>query len=310
MKPYMRNHLLHFPWVTGLTRQSSIWRMLVVALAITIFFCVSVNAQQTKQASKSTVPAKKKVVKEKAPPVKLTIEPKAMEILKAACDRLATAKSMSFTAVVTYEYPSRLGPPVAYTTKSEVTLQRPDKLRVITPGDGPASEFYYNGKNMVAFAPLENLVAIAEAPPTIDAALKVAYDSAAIYYPFTDLIVADPYKAIQEGLILAFYIGQSKVLGGVTTDMVAYANKDVYLQAWIGADDKLPRMIRGVYRADPARLRHQLELSNWKLDVDLSQDTFASLNAANAKPMAFARPSSPPPLGAKPPAKAKPTKGK
>ena len=301
---------MHFPWVTGLTRQSSIWRMLVVALAITIFFCVSVNAQQTKQASKSTVPAKKKVVKEKAPPVKLTIEPKAMEILKAACDRLATAKSMSFTAVVTYEYPSRLGPPVAYTTKSEVTLQRPDKLRVITPGDGPASEFYYNGKNMVAFAPLENLVAIAEAPPTIDAALKVAYDSAAIYYPFTDLIVADPYKAIQEGLILAFYIGQSKVLGGVTTDMVAYANKDVYLQAWIGADDKLPRMIRGVYRADPARLRHQLELSNWKLDVDLSQDTFASLNAANAKPMAFARPSSPPPLGAKPPAKAKPTKGK
>jgi hypothetical protein len=284
--------------------------MLVVAFAITIFFCVSVNAQQTKQASKSTVPAKKKVVKEKAPPVKLTIEPKAMEILKAACDRLATAKSMSFTAVVTYEYPSRLGPPVAYTTKSEVALQRPDKLRVITPGDGPASEFYYNGKTMVAYAPAENLVAIAEAPPTIDAALKAAYDLSAIYYPFTDLIVADPYKAIEQGLILAFYIGQSKVLGGVTTDMVAYANKDVYLQAWIGADDKLPRMIRGVYRADPARLRHQLELSNWKLDVDVSPDAFASASAANAKPMAFARPSLPSAPGVKTPAKAKPTKRK
>jgi hypothetical protein len=96
----------------------------------------------------------------------------------------------------------------------------------------------------------------------------------------------------------------------VTTDMVAYANKDVYLQAWIGADDKLPRMIRGVYRADPARLRHQLELSNWKLDVDLSQDAFASLTTANAKPMAFAHPGPTSQSGAKPPAKAKPTKGK
>ena len=44
---------------------------------------------------------------------------------------------------------------------------------MITSADGPASEFYYNGKTMVAFAPAENLVAIAEAPPTIDAALKM-----------------------------------------------------------------------------------------------------------------------------------------
>ena len=106
---------------------------------------------------------------------------------------------------------------------------------------------------MMAFAPAENLVAVAEAPPTIDAALKAAYDSAAIYFPFTDVIVADPYKDIADGLILAFYIGQSQVVGGTTTDMVAYANNDVFVQIWIGAEDKLPRMVRAVYRADPAR---------------------------------------------------------
>ena len=52
-------------------------------------------------------------------------------------------------------------------------MQRPEKL-VITPGDGPASEFYYNGKSMMAFAPAENLVAVAATPPTIDATLKAA----------------------------------------------------------------------------------------------------------------------------------------
>jgi len=44
----------------------------------------------------------------------------------------------------------------------------------VSPGDGPSSEFYYDGKTMVAFAPAENLVAIAEAPSTIDAALEKA----------------------------------------------------------------------------------------------------------------------------------------
>ena len=182
---------------------------------------------------------------------------------------------LTFTAVTTYESPSRLGPPLAYTTISEVTLQRPDKLRVITPGDGPASEFYYDGKTMMAFAPAENLVAVADAPPTIDAALKAAYDSAAIYFPFTDVLVADPYKDIADGLKLAFYIGQSHVVGGTTTDMLAIANDHVFAQLWIGADDKLPRMMRAVYLDDPARLRHQVEFSNWKLDGPIPADAFA-----------------------------------
>ena len=168
------------------------------------------------------------------------LEPRAIDILKAASARLAAAKTMSFTAIVSYESPSRFGPPLIYSTKSEVTLQRPDKLKVITLGDGPRSEFYYDGKTMMAFAPTENLVAVADAPPTIDAALQKAYDSAAIYFPFTDLVVADPYKDIADGLKVAFYIGQSIVVDGITTDMVAYITGDVFVQAWIGTEDKLP----------------------------------------------------------------------
>jgi hypothetical protein len=93
---------------------------------------------------------------------------------------------------------------------------------------------------MMAYAPAENLVAIADALPNIDAALKAAYDSADIYFPFDDVIVADPYKDLADGLKRAFYIGQSKVFAGTTTDMVAYVSSGVFVQAWIGADDKLP----------------------------------------------------------------------
>ena len=242
--------------------------------------------------------------------IELVLEPKALDVLKAASARLAAAKAMTFTAVASYESPSLYGPPLIYTTTSDVTLRRPDKLRVITSGDGPASEFYYDGKSMMAYAPAENLVAVASAPSTIDAALKQAYDSAAIYFPFSDVVVADPYKDMADQLKIAFYIGQSRVVGGTTSDMVGIANDHVFVQLWIGAEDKLPRMIRAIYLNDPSKLRHLVEFSKWHLDEAVADDSFASSRATSAPRIAFERPDPKLPPGAMPPVKASKPKPK
>lgn len=267
-------------------------------------------AAQAPPAAKAAVPvqAAKSPKKPVEPAFRMVLEPRAMELLKATSTRLAAAKSMSFTATVGYEYPSQLGPPIAYTVRYDVTMQRPDRLKVVVPGDGPASEFYYDGKAMLAYAPAENLVAVADAPATVDAALKAAYDTAAIYYPFADLLVTDPYAALTEGAMLAFYIGPSGVVGGTKTDMVAWANQDVFLQIWIGVDDKLPRRIRAIFRTDPLELRHEMELANWQLDGPIAQDAFASAKAQAARRIAFVSPVTGPPPGVKPMLKAKPAK--
>jgi hypothetical protein len=235
------------------------------------------------------------------------LEPKAIDLLKATSDRLAAAKIMAFTAVEVFESSSRHGHPLAYTTKYEVTLQRPDRLRVLMLGDGPASEFYYDGKTMTAFAPAENLLAVASAPATIDATLEAAYHSAAIYYPFTDLIVANPYADMTPGLELAYYIGQSNVVGGTTTDMVAYIDNGVFMQIWIGTEDKLPRMVRAVFLNDPEHLRHELTFSNWQLEAAIPDGAFAPSNAATAKKIQFAHPHPQPPV-ATPSTSGKPAK--
>ena len=285
----------------------SLW---LLSFTLTIFVLgANANAQDTPPKTEKPQKTEEATETPSLPPVpapEFTLEPKAMEILKAACSRLAAAKSMSFTAVVSYENSSRLGTPLVYTTKSEVALQRPDKLKVITSGDGPASEFYYNGKEMMAFEPTANLVAVADAPPTIDATLQAAYDSASIYFPFTDVIVADPYKDVSDGLKLAFYIGQSHIVGGTTTDMIAYANDDVFIQMWVGAEDKLPRMLRAVFRQDPARMRHQLELSNWQLDTPVAEEAFTSAKAKSATRIEFARPDPQLPPGLEPPVQGRP----
>jgi hypothetical protein len=240
-----------------------------VLLVLGSFFLAGTAFPQTApQPKKKAAPATKAAPTDTHP----ALEPKAIELLKAMSDRLAAAHTMAFTAVESYESPSRQGHPLVFVNKSEVTLHRPDKLRVITPGDGPASEFYYNGKTMTAFAPAENLIAVADAPPTIDAAMEAAYKLSGTYFPFDDLIVADPYKDMAEGLKLAYYIGQSHVVGDTTTNMVAYIDNGVFIEIWIGVEDKLPRLIHAVYLDDPAQLRHNLLLSDWKLDLPVPAD--------------------------------------
>jgi len=279
------------------------WALLLASAAFLVIPNMQGNPPAAKKKAK-TVATETSSAPEPTP----SLEPKALDILKAASSKLAAARTMKFTAIHFYESPSRQGHPLAFTTKSEVTLQRPDKLRVMILGDGPASEFYYDGKKMMAYAPAENLVATADAPSTIDATLEQAYHSAAIYFPFADWIVADPYKEMSEDMKLAYYIGQSKVVGQTTTDMVAYTDHGVFIEAWIGAEDKLPRLLHATYLDDPERLRHTLVLSDWQLDATVPPGTFTSAKAANANPMPFAHPHPEDSPGAEPAAKGKPSK--
>ncbi|MDB6047761.1 MAG: hypothetical protein JWR17_507 [Pseudomonas sp.] len=188
------------------------WNPLVLLISL---FVASLHAAETPVDSRAEI----------------KLEPKALEVLKAMSAKLAGTQGMSFKAITTYEKPSRLGPPLAYSTVAQVNLQRPDHLRVLMSGDGPATEFYYDGKQAYAFAPKENLLAQAEAPSTIDATLEAAYQRAAIYFPFTDVIVANPYQDLSRDMRLAFYIGQSTVIGDTTTDVIAYTTDTVFVQA-------------------------------------------------------------------------------
>ncbi len=278
-----------------------------LALLAGLILAATAGAQTTAPAA-AAKPARPAAKKPAAPAYKLVVEPKAMDLLKAMSAKVAAAKAMTFTATVGYEFPSKLGPPIAYTMRYDVAMQRPDRLKVVMPGDGPASEFYYDGKTMMAYAPAENLVAVADAPPTIDAALMKAYSSAAIFFPFTDLLVTDPYAAMTDGVILAFYIGASEVVGGVKTDMLAWANKDVFLQIWIGVDDKLPRRVRAIYAADPLQLRNELDFTNWQLDPAIASETFKSQKALAAPRIALKSPASALPAGIKPLVKMAPPK--
>jgi hypothetical protein len=285
------------------------WALMFVSAAL-----LSAGALAQGSPGTAAAPAKPAAKSTTKPPAKarvpLLVEQRAIDLIKTASARLAAAKAMSFTAIVDIEYPSKLGPPLAYPVRYDVAMARPDRLRILQSGAGPANEFYYDGKLILAYAPEANLAAIADAPPTIEGALRFAFEKAAIFFPFTDLLLPDPYAVMTDKVLHAFYIGPSGAVGGVPTEAVAWATNDVFFQMWVGTDDKLPRRIRAMFANDPLKLRHDMQLSNWQLDVTHAEGTFASPKAQAAQRMPFAKPVAvPPPAGSKPAAKAvKPAK--
>jgi hypothetical protein len=259
-------------------------------MKITFFASLAVTAMSMSMALAQQQPTTQAPASPPDLGLKVEVDPAAMAIVKAMADKLAAAKSMSFTAFTIYESPDRTGLPLAYTTLSQVIMERPNKLKVVSPGDGPRTEFYYDGKTVNAYEPAAKLVATVDAPDTIDAMLRAAFQRAAIYFPFTDLVVSDPMKAISENVRVAFVVGKSTVVGGVTTDIVVLVGKFAHVQLWIGSDDKLPRMARAIFLEDPARYRHTVMFSDWKVDPPLAADAFAFTGPADTIRIPFAPP--------------------
>lgn len=210
------------------------------------------------------------------------VDPAAIAVIQAMASKLAAAKSLSVSARGQFDVATADGQPIYYTTLSKISLQRPDKLKVSVLGDGPKSEFVYDGKTISVFMPAQNVVASADAPATLEAMLDKAYVEAGIYFPFVDFIVADPLKSLTDGLNSAFIIGQSELVGGTTTDMVAIANDDLQAQIWIGSEDKLPRLIWISPTQGQEKPRHSIEFSDWQLDAPVADGEFALSDAGKA----------------------------
>ena len=85
---------LEFRCLSTANRAKCLGRVLLV-LGV---FLAAGHVQGAQLEPKTSTPAAKP--QSKAPAVKAVLEPKAIELLKAASSRLADARSMSFTAVV------------------------------------------------------------------------------------------------------------------------------------------------------------------------------------------------------------------
>lgn len=229
-----------------------------------------------------------------APPKQIpAIEQDALDIIKQMSTTLASAKTLQFQARVQSDAPSIDGIPVIYTSNSDFALQRPNKMAVVTSGQGLPSELIYDGKSIVAITPNTEIVAFSQAPGNIDEMAEYIFKKAGLYFPGGMILLSDPYTSLTGDLRAAFLVEKTTLVGGVETDVVVLAGSGMEGQFWIGSKDKLPYMISMIYTKEPNRPRVTIAFSQWKVNATINSDRFNTAKIANAINVDFAHPNAP-----------------
>ncbi|MET0544009.1 MAG: DUF2092 domain-containing protein, partial [Variovorax sp.] len=211
-----------------------------------------------------------------APPAKDYKDERALTLLKRMSDTLAGAKTLGFKVRGIVPTPAPTGQFVSLFASSSVTMQRPDKLFVAARGDLFPSDIYYDGKTVTVIGADRRFYTQRDASGSaMETLMQDMASGSDATGPFLDLLAADPYAVLTKDFTSALWVGQSTV-GGVATDHLAFTAEGLDWEIWIGARDKLPRLMVVSYRSGPRQPTFTVELSGWKLDAAVPPKTFAA----------------------------------
>ena len=116
------------------------------------------------------------------------IDADALQVLKGMTDYLAGLQAFSMHTENTYEDVLATGQKIQFHFESSIVAQRPDKLRV-KRSDGSSNQLcVYDGAKFSIYDPAQDIVAVVDAPATIDEFLHFARDVLDLVPPSGDLI--------------------------------------------------------------------------------------------------------------------------
>jgi hypothetical protein len=222
-----------------------------------------------------------------APPAKDFKDERALALLKGMSTTLASAKTLSFKVRGIVPTPSPTGQFVSLFGSSRVVMQRPDKLFVEARGDLFPSDTFYDGKTVTVVGADRRFYTRRDAAGgAIEALMQSVQPGSDATAPFLDLLVADPYAFLTKDFTSAFWVGQS-TLGGVKTEHLAFTAPGLDWEIWIGAADKLPRLMDVSYRSGERQPTFTVEFSDWKLDASVPAKTFSAAIPPGAARLEF-----------------------
>jgi hypothetical protein len=215
------------------------------------------------------------------------IDPLALKVLKAVTDPIRDAQAFSFRTRGIREYLGSNGQIITYFTTSDITVCRPDKLRVDFKGRGQDVQLYHDGEQTVLYAPGPKLYAvIPSAAKTLDGMLE-ELDKRGVYLPAKNLLASDPYQTLVPDIKTGYVIGKVQ-MHDKPVHQLAFTEKDAEYQLWVtGLPDPRIQGLQVINMALAHEPRVMIEFSDWNLNPQIQADTFSFTKPADAKQIDF-----------------------
>lgn len=202
-------------------------------------------------------------------------EPPGVEdLLRQMSANLAALEGFHFRVTLGFDAVPVPKVKVKYAGSMEVSLQRPDRLRVSYQDELTAREVWIDGETVTVLAPAKGLWASAPAADTIEATLNQFAADYGVSIPLDDLLRSDSYSVMMAGAKAHRYVGLSEIYG-VPCHHLIVGQEDVVWQIWIEASDKmLPRQVVITYKNLPMAPEFIAVLREWDLNPKLPDAKF------------------------------------
>jgi hypothetical protein len=201
------------------------------------------------------------------------IDADADTILHAMTDQLKTLTSFNVEYDTDHEIVDKQGQKIQYSASGTLAVSRPSGLWMTRKGPYADVEAFFDGKAVSLYGKGLNVYAQVDSPgPSIDEALQEFRISTGLDAVGADLLAADPYLVLTDGVVSGSLVGSAYV-GGVECDHLAFRNDLVDWQIWISKGNrKLPMKYVITTKWVTGAPQYTLRVRNWsteKVDVQM-----------------------------------------
>jgi hypothetical protein len=200
------------------------------------------------------------VIHSQEAPRKPVIDPEADTVLHQLSDHNKQMKAGIFRVSDSIDEVQADGRKLQFSHIRELTVERPNKLKVVTTGDVTSRTLWADGKTLTVLDRDKNVYAQIPDPGTIDQALDLLQEKYNMSLPASDLLSADVYKSMTEGCEAINYVGLGYV-GEEKCHHLAFTRDNIDWQMWISVGDKpMVRKMVITYKHLPGAPQYTLQL--------------------------------------------------
>ena len=215
--------------------------------------------------------------------------PDAKAILMRMADFLSKSPRMSVTVHSSYDALQAEGDKVEWNDVREVTLSRPDRLRINTQrSDGARSLLVFDGKEITTFDESSKAYAQASHPGSVDDAVVYFVRDLGMRLPFAVLLLSRLPAELEQRVQSVEYVEKTATLSA-PAHHIAGRTATVDFQLWI-ADGDRPAPLRAVltYKEAPGQPQFRAQFSDWNFDSRPPDSAFTFTPPEGAKKIPFA----------------------
>jgi hypothetical protein len=215
------------------------------------------------------------VIHSQEAPKKPVIDPEADKVLHQLSDHNKQVKSAIFRLSDTIDDVQADGRKLQFSHVRELTVVRPNKLKVETTGDVTSRTLWIDGKTLTVLERDKNVYAQIPDPGTINQAIDLLQQKFNMSLPASDLLSADVYKTMTEGCEAIDYVGLGYV-GEEKCHHLAFTRDNIDWQMWITAGNKpSPRKMVITYKRLPGEPQYTLQLLKIEYNPKVNDSVFA-----------------------------------